>query len=282
MSAPRWPRRMHPRRGAQPAGPAGRPLPARHHPDAGALPAAADLRAAARALPALEVEPWEDQTTVLLKRLRGHELDAALLATEVDGPDSQPTAVRRALPRGAAARAPARRTGGGGGRDLAPGHPGPGGRALPARPDAGGLRAQRRAGQHAARIEPLDPAQHGRRRLRDALLPGLAAGAAQDAGSCCGRCRPRRDGRCASPGAPASRGGPPWMRWARSSPRGCAASRRMRRPGRSRTSGGGTSLGATRAPDAAWRWWRASATGQPPSTIRRRARSSPRSVGPDV
>jgi LysR family transcriptional regulator, hydrogen peroxide-inducible genes activator len=44
------------------------------------------------ALPALEVEPWEDQTTVLLKRLRGHELDAALLATEVDGPDlaSQP------------------------------------------------------------------------------------------------------------------------------------------------------------------------------------------------
>jgi LysR family hydrogen peroxide-inducible transcriptional activator len=44
------------------------------------------------ALPALEVEPWEDQTTVLLKRLRAHELDAALLATEVDGPDltSQP------------------------------------------------------------------------------------------------------------------------------------------------------------------------------------------------
>lgn len=38
-------------------------------------------------LPALEVEPWEDQTTVLLKRLRAHELDAALLATEVDGPD---------------------------------------------------------------------------------------------------------------------------------------------------------------------------------------------------
>lgn len=44
------------------------------------------------ALPALEVEPWEDQTSVLLKRLRAHELDAALLATEVDGPDlaSQP------------------------------------------------------------------------------------------------------------------------------------------------------------------------------------------------
>src|ERR687894_2397277 len=44
------------------------------------------------ALPALEVEPWEDQTAALLERLRAHELDAALLATEVDGPDlvSQP------------------------------------------------------------------------------------------------------------------------------------------------------------------------------------------------
>jgi LysR family hydrogen peroxide-inducible transcriptional activator len=39
------------------------------------------------ALPALEVEPWEDQTTALLERLRAHELDAALLATEMDGPD---------------------------------------------------------------------------------------------------------------------------------------------------------------------------------------------------
>ncbi|WP_144183420.1 LysR substrate-binding domain-containing protein [Elioraea rosea] len=39
------------------------------------------------ALPALEIEPWEDQTAALLDRLRGHELDAALLATEVDGPE---------------------------------------------------------------------------------------------------------------------------------------------------------------------------------------------------
>ena len=39
------------------------------------------------ALPALEVEPWEDQTPALLERLRTHDLDAALLATEVDGPD---------------------------------------------------------------------------------------------------------------------------------------------------------------------------------------------------
>jgi LysR family hydrogen peroxide-inducible transcriptional activator len=38
-------------------------------------------------LPGLEVEPWEDQTAALLERLRAHELDAALLATEVDGPD---------------------------------------------------------------------------------------------------------------------------------------------------------------------------------------------------
>jgi LysR family hydrogen peroxide-inducible transcriptional activator len=44
----------------------------------------APLRAA---LPALEVEPWEDQTTALVERLRARELDAALLATEVDGPE---------------------------------------------------------------------------------------------------------------------------------------------------------------------------------------------------
>lgn len=44
----------------------------------------APLRAA---LPALEVEPWEDQTASLLRLLRAHELDAAILATEVDGPD---------------------------------------------------------------------------------------------------------------------------------------------------------------------------------------------------
>jgi LysR family hydrogen peroxide-inducible transcriptional activator len=39
------------------------------------------------ALPALEVEPWEDQTAALIDRLRAHELDAALLATALDGPD---------------------------------------------------------------------------------------------------------------------------------------------------------------------------------------------------
>lgn len=44
----------------------------------------APLRAA---LPALEVEPWEDQTAALLDRLRARELDAVLLATEAEGPD---------------------------------------------------------------------------------------------------------------------------------------------------------------------------------------------------
>lgn len=44
----------------------------------------APLRAA---LPALEVEPWEDQTAALLDRLRARELDAALLATEAEGPE---------------------------------------------------------------------------------------------------------------------------------------------------------------------------------------------------
>jgi len=39
------------------------------------------------ALPALELEPWEDQTSALLDLLRAHGLDAALLATDVDGPD---------------------------------------------------------------------------------------------------------------------------------------------------------------------------------------------------
>lgn len=38
-----------------------------------------------QSLPSLEVEPWEDQTDGLLERMRNHELDAALLATEVEG-----------------------------------------------------------------------------------------------------------------------------------------------------------------------------------------------------
>jgi len=44
------------------------------------------------ALPELEIEPWEDVTATLLERLRAHELDAALLATLPEGGDivSQP------------------------------------------------------------------------------------------------------------------------------------------------------------------------------------------------
>ena len=93
------------------------------------------------ALPDLELEPWEDQTAALLDRLRAHELDAVLLATEVDGPDltSQPLFAEPFL----AALPPdhplvgcemVEEAGPGAG------YPRPGGRALPARPDAGGLR----------------------------------------------------------------------------------------------------------------------------------------------
>lgn len=39
------------------------------------------------ALPGLELEPWEDQTEALLDRLRAHDLDAALLGTAADGTD---------------------------------------------------------------------------------------------------------------------------------------------------------------------------------------------------
>jgi LysR family hydrogen peroxide-inducible transcriptional activator len=39
------------------------------------------------ALPELAIEPWEDVTGTLLDRLRAHELDAALLATDPDAAD---------------------------------------------------------------------------------------------------------------------------------------------------------------------------------------------------
>ncbi len=39
------------------------------------------------ALAMLEIEPWEDQTNALLRRLRSHELDAAVLATDEAGGD---------------------------------------------------------------------------------------------------------------------------------------------------------------------------------------------------
>ncbi len=69
------------------------------------------------ALPGLEIEPWEDQTAGLLARLRAHELDAALLATEPGGPGSrQPPAVRGTFPRRPAARTSAGGPADGGGR----------------------------------------------------------------------------------------------------------------------------------------------------------------------
>ncbi len=45
------------------------------------------------ALPRLDLEPWEDQTALLLDRLQRHELDAALLATEPEGLEWQSQAL---------------------------------------------------------------------------------------------------------------------------------------------------------------------------------------------
>lgn len=139
------------------------------------------------ALPALEVEPWEDQTTALLDRLRAHELDAALLATEVDGPDllSQPLFAEpflAALPpehplAGRAVVAEAELA-----RDilvLADGHClrdqaleacGQGGRM------SGALGGTLRAASLSTLLNMV-AAGYG-----TTLIPGLAAGAAQDAG----------------------------------------------------------------------------------------------------
>jgi LysR family hydrogen peroxide-inducible transcriptional activator len=135
------------------------------------------------ALPALELEPWEDQTAQLLDRLRGHELDAALLATEVDGPDLASQALfaepfLAALPpdHGLAARAVVTE------EELAP--------DILVLADGHCLRDQALAacGQAAARAGALRAASlptllnmvaagYG-----TTLVPGLAAGAAEDSG----------------------------------------------------------------------------------------------------
>lgn len=135
------------------------------------------------ALPHLEVEPWEDQTSALLERLRAHNLDAALLATEVDGPDliSQPLFDEPFL------------------AALPPDHP-LAGRAVVTESDlardilvlADGhcLRDQTLAacGQSGALSGPLRAASLSTLLNMVAagygttLVPGLAAGAAQDAG----------------------------------------------------------------------------------------------------
>ncbi|MGD0107642.1 MAG: hydrogen peroxide-inducible genes activator [Rhodopila sp.] len=135
------------------------------------------------ALPALEVEPWEDQTTALLERLRAHELDAALLATEVDGPDlaSQPLFAEpflAALPpehplagREVVAEADLA-------RDilvLADGHC-LRGQALAACGHSGALGGALRAASLSTLLNMV-AAGYG-----TTLIPGLATGAAQDAG----------------------------------------------------------------------------------------------------
>ncbi|HYZ33684.1 MAG TPA: LysR substrate-binding domain-containing protein [Crenalkalicoccus sp.] len=135
------------------------------------------------ALPALEVEPWEDQTAVLLKRLRAHELDAALLATEVDGSDlaSQPLFAEpflAALPAehplaGRAVVAEADLA-----RDilvLADGHC-LRDQALEACGRSGAVGSTLRAASLSTLLNMV-AAGYG-----TTLLPGLAAGAAQDAG----------------------------------------------------------------------------------------------------
>jgi LysR family hydrogen peroxide-inducible transcriptional activator len=135
------------------------------------------------ALPALEVEPWEDQTLALLERLRAHELDAVLLATPVDGTDllSQPLFAEPFL------------------AALPPEHP-LAGRAVVAEADlARDILVL--ADGHCLRDQALEACGHSGAlggALRAAslstllnmvaagygttLLPGLAAGAARDAG----------------------------------------------------------------------------------------------------
>ncbi len=135
------------------------------------------------ALPQLEIEPWEDQTAALLDRLRGHGLDAALLATEVQEPDltsralfaepflaalppEHPLAARESVAETELAR------------DilvLADGHC-LRDQALAACGQAGGLGGSLRAASLPTLLNMV-AAGYG-----TTLIPGLAAGVAQDAG----------------------------------------------------------------------------------------------------
>ncbi|WP_291296320.1 LysR substrate-binding domain-containing protein [Elioraea sp.] len=135
------------------------------------------------ALPALEVEPWEDQTSAIVDRLRAHELDAALLATDLDGPDlasrplfaepflaalppEHPLAARAVVEEGELAR------------DilvLAEGHC-LRDQTLAACGQSGALGGTLRAASLSTLLNMV-AAGYG-----TTLIPGLAAGAAQDAG----------------------------------------------------------------------------------------------------
>jgi LysR family transcriptional regulator, hydrogen peroxide-inducible genes activator len=135
------------------------------------------------ALPGLEVEPWEDQTAALLRKLRVGELDAAVLATEVVEPDLGGRALfvepfLAALPpdHPLAARATVDEA------DLAPdilvladGHC-LRDQVLAACGQGGGLRGTLRATSLSTLLNMV-AAGYG-----TTLIPGLAAGAAQDAG----------------------------------------------------------------------------------------------------
>jgi LysR family hydrogen peroxide-inducible transcriptional activator len=135
------------------------------------------------ALPALELEPWEDVTAVLLDRLRAHELDAAIIATEPEGAEIATTALftepfHAALPPDHALSGRTRISE----EELAPdvlvladGHC-LRDQALTAcglaGPQGGSLRAS-----SLATLINMVAAGYG-----TTLIPGLAAGAAQDAG----------------------------------------------------------------------------------------------------
>lgn len=135
------------------------------------------------ALPGLQLEPWEDQTAALLDRLRAHELDAALLATEVDGAElmSEPLFAEPFM----AALPPEHRLAGNAvvaESDLAPdilvladGHC-LRDQTLAACGQGGALGGALRASSLATLLNMV-AAGYG-----TTLIPGLAAGAAQDAG----------------------------------------------------------------------------------------------------
>ena len=136
-----------------------------------------------KALPALDVEPWEDHTAALLDRLRAHDLDAVAIATDVDGPDlvSRPLFVEpflAALPpdhplaeRAVVAEADLA----GDILVLADGHC-LRDQALAACGDSGALGSALRAASLSTLLNMV-AAGYG-----TTLIPGLAAGAAQDAG----------------------------------------------------------------------------------------------------
>lgn len=135
------------------------------------------------ALPDLALEPWEDQTAVLLRLLRTHEMDAAVLATEADAPDLAGRVLFEepflaALPPGhrlAAQAAVAQEELMADVMVLAPGHC-LREQTIAACGGTGGLDGSLRATSLATLLNMV-AAGYG-----TTLIPALAAGAAQDAG----------------------------------------------------------------------------------------------------